>query len=784
MAQAQKAGKQPQDPYAKQAKTLASSVQRLRGWVGSDPSKASDLADALVQLTAHRLLGNGYAAAATDAQEAVRRAAQLLTANGPIGPYTSVTDAARYMTAVIHLATVQAGLGLPDAAGRTIESLQDIQQQLRELGLAEQVEPQTAIWALSSTARGALASGDLATANAYADAALARLAESGLRDDPAATYLVLGTDRLAADSRWAAGLADEALTYLHSAQERYEAEVDGRLQQPARLSPALVERLAQPLFGLYRDLADRLAASDQVDLGLVTRRTLVERLQGLTARLGDPARAQLAFALADLASDLLRADRVDEADAAAAEAAAAAATGSGLESTRLLVAAVRARVLTRIGRSGEAVQMLRELLPAQASGSAARAVGLLALAEALQAGGDLDGARSAEDAFNELARGLAGPAFQGVPTRTAVEDLARGVVSRGTRSVSWAPLEPAASYAATTTSVAGTGQGGSAELRPELQGATAAWLEAERAEAHRLELERQEQARLETERREAERLEAERAAASRLAAQRAQAEEAQRLEAERRTAAEEAERVERKRRREERLEEHRLEVERREAERQEAERLQTERRDAERLGDERREVELLDAERLEAERRSAALVEAERLELERLQAELAELERVEERARGERLEADRLAAEQAEAEQAERIKLEEEREAERVEEARLKAERAEAARQEPAQINAESLEAKSPAAAQEELALAQQAWLDAKAQGDRRAARRANERVVELLRPLAEADLAGYGPQLQGALEDLSSARLRSGDVWGSRAPSREAKALARRLSG
>jgi hypothetical protein len=55
--------------------------------------------------------------------------------------------------------------------------------------------------------------------------------------------------------------------------------------------------------------------------------------------------------------------------------------------------------------------------------------------------------------------------------------------------------------------------------------------------------------------------------------------------------------------------------------------------------------------------------------------------------------------------------------------------------------------------------------------------------LVDLLRPRAQADLAGYGPQLQDALEELSSARLRSGDVWGSRAPAREAKALAKTLS-
>ena len=363
MAQQQKARKPPQDPYAQRGKTLTSSVQRLRGWVGSDPSRAPELADALVELTAHRLLGHAYPAAAPDAQEAVRRAAQMLTANGPIGPYTSVSDAVRYIDAVVHLATVQVGMGLPDTAGRTIESLRDMQEQLRELRLDQHLKPQTAIWALSCSARAALASRDVASANAYADAVLARLAESGLREDPDSAYLAIDADRLASDCRWAAGQGEDALFRLHQAKDRYDEVVAGRLQEPARVSPVLVERLAEPLFGLYRDLADRLAASGEVDLGLVNRRALVETLEALAGRLGDPMRILLASALADLADDLLAADRVDEAEAAADEAAAVVLNGSGVGPVQLLVAAVRARALTRSGRSAEAITGLRRVLP-------------------------------------------------------------------------------------------------------------------------------------------------------------------------------------------------------------------------------------------------------------------------------------------------------------------------------------------------------------------------------------------------------------------------------------
>ena len=63
-----------------------------------------------------------------------------------------------------------------------------------------------------------------------------------------------------------------------------------------------------------------------------------------------------------------------------------------------------------------------------------------------------------------------------------------------------------------------------------------------------------------------------------------------------------------------------------------------------------------------------------------------------------------------------------------------------------------------------------------------RTARGHNERLVELLRPLAEHDLAAYGPRLLYALEELSSARLRAGELFASRGPAQEAKALAKAL--
>lgn len=633
MAQANQVAKQVRDPYAQRGKSLTSSVQRLRGWVGSDPSRAPELADALVELTAHRLLGHAYAAAAADAQEAVRRAAELLTADGPIGPYTSLEHAVRYATAVVHLAGVQVGLGLPDAAGRTLASLDDTVAELGDLNLDQQLSHLTAIWSLSARARAAMASGEVAAANSYAEAVLSRAARSGLRTDRDAEYVPIDADRLASDARWAAGRRAEALEFLHSAKDRYDSVVDGRLREPGRLNQALAERLSEPLFGLYRDLADRLAASGEVDLALLNRRTLVDLLRGLTGRIGDPATRQLASALNDLAADLLAAGRVEEAEASNAEAAAILLGRPGTESTEVLVAAVKADVLTRTGRTSEAVELLRRVLPhpLSAATSAAQAVGMLALADALRAAGSHD-ASPVQATFDALAERLGGP---GTPTRTRVRELARGVVSPGERSEAGAE---------------------------EAGGVASAWLEAERAEAHRLELERQERARIEHERNEAERLAAEQAEARRAAAARDEAAAAQRLEAQRLAAAEEAEREERKRRREERLAEHRREVEEREA------------------------------------------AEAERREAERSDAERAELAR------------------------------------------------------------------------------AQEEWQQASARGERRAARVALERVVELLRSRAQTDLPVYGPRLQSALEELSSARLRGGDVWGSRAPAKEARALAKAL--
>jgi len=494
-----KARQQSHDPYAQRGKTLASLVQRLRGWVGSDPSRAPELADALVELTAHRLLGHGYAAGAADAQDSVRRAGEILAASGPIGPYTSINDAARYVTAVVHLAAIQAGLGLPDVAGRTIESLQDIREQLRGNGLEQRLQPQTAIWALLCGARAKLASGDIAAANAYADAALARLAESDLRDDPDAAYLAMDVDRLASDCRWAAGRSQEALPSLYAAKSRYDDVVGGHLVEPARLSPALLERLAEPLFGLYRDMADRLAGCGDAELSLVTRRRLIELLRGLTGRLGDPVRVQLSSALSDLASDLVAADRVDEAEAAAAEAVAVMPSGSD--------AAVEDLARGVVNHGADVVTWAP--LPSTASYAATTATTIVSLS-ALEAAQQQQLA-----AWLQIAR----------PEARRLEqqqmDLAR--VDADRRETERLAAERAvAEKLAAERAQAAEARRLEAERRAAAEEADRLERKGrreERIEAHRLEVERHE-----VEQREAERLEAERRTAEQLAADPAEAE--------------------------------------------------------------------------------------------------------------------------------------------------------------------------------------------------------------------------------------------------------------------
>ena len=617
------------------------------------------------ELVAHRLAGHGYPAAGADAQEAVKRSAELLVANGPIGPYTGVQDVNRCGTALVQLAAVQVGMRLPEAAGRTIASWEDLRRQVEPLELEPRLDPATVVRALACSSRAALAAGEVGPANGYADAALARLAEADLAADPDAGYLALDATWLASDTRWAAGRADEALALLHTAQEHYDALAAGRLNEPGRHSPAVVERLAEPVFGLHRDMADRLVATGETDLGLHVRRTLIEVLRRLVDRLGEPVRLQLGAALADLALDLRAVDRDDEAAQAAADALAVVGDRAGADPVR---------------------------------------------------------------------RAAAGQDEPG-----AARDRARGVVTLGAQKVSWEPLAADAAYAST--------DGVGPSVAEPAQSDAAVWLAAERAEAHRLEGQRREQARVEGERRQAEQEEAARAAAARAGAERVRLAEADRRAAQERAAAEETEQQERKRRRAQRIREHRLaEI------------------DA-------RMVELSSPGQTVAPETAADelfRLRTERVELEAEPTTVASAEPTTAPETGPAPETDVRPAPDAEA--AEQVDLEPEEQVDVEPDEQVDVEHEEPVDVQPVEIDA----------GRDELALAQQAWQAARASGERRAARAANEAMVELLRPRAQSDPESYRSWLRSALEDLASARLRSGDLFGSRAASKEAKALSR----
>lgn len=106
-----------------------------------------------------------------------------------------------------------------------------------------------------------------------------------------------------------------------------------------------------------------------------------------------------------------------------------------------------------------------------------------------------------------------------------------------------------------------------------------------------------------------------------------------------------------------------------------------------------------------------------------------------------------------------------------------------AVRPEPVAVRPEPVEPEQvPAAgAASPLAAAEAALAAAKASGDRKATQAAAHALVEALRPLAAADVTRT-PALIEALEELGDAMFRAGDWWGSRAPKKEARTLAKAL--
>ena len=739
------------DAYARHGKQLASKVKQLRGWVSTDPSKAGELIDALNALVAHRLVTWANAEAAADVQEGVVGSARLMSAHGPLGAYTPASDSARFLVASTHLGTVQSRLGVPDAAAATLASAMDLATQLPASPLPL-IDDRTALWALGVRAAGALATGEIERANAFADAALQRL--EGARLDelerPAVTIDVL---LAASDARWAGGRREDAVRHALGALAVWRAWAGSAVDQSQSLSEGHAGRLAGPLPAVIRDAADRLRTVGRVEEGLSVRREGADALGRLGARLGAAVQAEQARALADLGDDLVAAGRAAEGVAASEEALVIARRLAGRAKSRAVggpavVAVVPAwgAALVAVGRASEAVEGLEDALgavaqegrPTERSALAGYARVIAAYAAAQRAEGADAEAVEATDA--ELADVL-GELFPGRRgTLWDARTVARGAVGSGERILSgWEALDDASALRVPS----GVEY---AEGRRQREEESRRLAQAREEEARRVTVERIEAARLaaaEAERVEAERLAAEEAA--RVEAERVAAEEAARVEAER-VAAEDAARVEAER----------LAAE--EAARVEAERVAAE--EAARVEAER--VAAEDAARVEAERVAAA--EAARVEAERLAAEEAA-----------RIEAERVAAEDAARAEAERLAAEEA--------ARAEAERV--AAEEAARVESEDQTAAIASVDEDpDLVALADAWRArqaAMASEDKKSIRAAQETVVEVLRRLFEKSPDTHRDELIAELEELSGARRRAGDWLGAWGPSREAKQLSKR---
>lgn len=728
------------DDHARTAKRLQSAVQRVRSQAGAGAQRQAALVDALNEQVAHLVQGHLWGAASPPAQEALRLSSGALFAEGAVSNYTDPGAASRCGTALVQLAVVQLGLGLGDAAGATTNSWQGLEAQLREYQIGYRLSPAAAAWAHYCRARTAIGNSDAIAANAATDELRSTLSATTAQAGSGDGFLVLDAHRLCADARWLAGRAQDSLGFLHAAKADYDSRAVGALSEPERHPKTLVERLAEPLFGLYRDYADRLAMTGGTDLALVTRRALAELLRGLTASLPAPSTGQLAATCADLSLDLVRVDRVPEALEAGQEAVRVAAVRGCSPTIRLLAHTTLAEVMLADGRRAEAKAEIERAVEADTA-AASEPVRRLAALVLERTGGAGSAVISPE-----------------------LRDLARGTPGLHTEAVTEQPFVDEAGDA---------GQE----------------LAAERERAHELEARRREDAQRDLERRRRELAAAERAAEAAKAAAEREAAERIRIEEQRRSEAAEAERQELKRRRAERLRRHAHEA---------AARVQSQR--AER----RAEItELVET----AEREGQGEAEVARLRL-----ELADLDQAERDAAAElrdalaaaesltsipppaSSEADGQAAtpdpvsEPAAADREERAPAPAEPhepppEPPAVDPAQVAPEQAEPEQvapeqAEPAQVAPEQAGAK---ALTDDLAEAESALAQARGGGNRKATRQACERLVDQLRPRAQADPGSFGPRLRAELEELAGLRLRGGDLFGSRAAMKEARALVAR---
>lgn len=602
------ADNQPRDDHAKQLKQAISRTKQLRGWVSSDPGRSDDFVDALNEATGLRLLSRLWAEAAPEATEAVGAADKLVASRGPVGPYTPLVDAGRYFTALTHVATVQSGMNLPEHAGMTIGAAFAWKDQLTRDGLADELLPRTAVWALLARARGALAVGDLAQANAQADAALNRAREAEFSG--AETLILLEALRTDADARFAVDLTDQSIDLLHEAVARWQEWTRADLEQLPRMAKAHLERLVGPVVPLRRDLADRLAWAGRWDEALTVREELSTLLHRTAARRGEQGRVDLAVARGDQTWTLADAGRAQEALRAGADAQQALQAlfkaekpvGSHLP-TQALVAPALARAELAAGHPDRALAALDQFanrLQAHQSvpvGAAARAVALLVRAQVQDALADGGAAATSRAQADQLVGDVRAREVE--RAHHSAQDglvLARGrsrgmVLPSQLPTPHWEVPDSAASLAPSGARLAGLEQVSDEEAMRRID-------EVRDQEARERAVAELRQA---TERAERERQDAERRSEREAAAQATREQTEREAAAQEQSQQEEDARMEAEalliQREHEHAEQDRLAAERAEAERQEAERAEAERAEAERREAERREAERGEAER-------------------------------------------------------------------------------------------------------------------------------------------------------------------------------------------
>ncbi|WP_454228387.1 hypothetical protein [Propioniciclava flava] len=380
--------------HRRRFKQTTSQVKKLRGWVGSDASVGESLVDALNEVTALRLLDHSYADAAADAQDALTRANALVAEHGAVGPFTPADDAVRFVTATAQLARLQAGLGQPGAAAATAGAAQAWMGLLPHLDVAPYLAPRTASWLLQARAVGALTAGDVAAANAFADAAVVRAREGGLVGRDA--QVLVDAALLASRARTVAGLpqdaallAREAMTAASSALRQAEPV------QQASLTGIEVESLV----AAGDAAASAWGAQGRWDEASAARRAVLAQIEG--AATAPSAQARAYRVRADVARNLAQAGDTAGARAAAEQAAQGVSrlAALGLPAEELLpvqfaATTALAEALLRDGEAADAVAALQAVVERDASlrhpawATAWRALAAITLAQAQRLAGD------------------------------------------------------------------------------------------------------------------------------------------------------------------------------------------------------------------------------------------------------------------------------------------------------------------------------------------------------------------------------------------------------------